>query len=94
MSLSKYFVFSCLIVSFSQASQIIPVNGEIAKLIIDQDSKISLEGFMQSGDIQIVNVELEEGEFVRISLPGFHSSNKISSKESICFAGISCSRGL
>ena len=67
MSLSKFVIFSCLIWSFSQASQTIPVSGEIAKLIIDQDSKISLEGSIQSGDIQVVNVEVEEGEFVFLS---------------------------
>ena len=60
MSLSKFFVFSCLIFSFSQASHTIPVSGEIAKLIIDHESIISLEGSMQSGDIQIMNVAVDE----------------------------------
>ena len=64
MLLSKFFVFSCLIWSFSQGSQTISISGKIAKLIIDQDSKIYLEGSMKSGDIQVMNVEVEEGEFI------------------------------
>ena len=81
MSLSKFFVFSCLIWSFSHASETIPGSGAIAKLIIDHDSEIFLEGSMQSSDIQVMNVEVEEGEFVRLLFPGFHTSNEISSPE-------------
>ena len=81
MSLSKFVIFSCLLGSFSQASQSIPVTGGITKLIIDQDSEISLVGSMQSGDIQMHSLEADEGEFVRISLPGFHTSKEIGSPE-------------
>ena len=81
MSLSKFVVFSCLIWSFSQASEIIPGSGEIAKLIINRDSEVSLEISMQIGDIQIINTQLDEGEFVNLSLPGYHSSNDIGSPE-------------
>lgn len=81
MSLSKFVVFSCLIWNFSQASEIIPGSGAIAKLIIDQNSEVSLEVSMQIGDIQIMNTEVEEGEFVRLSLLGFHTSNDIGSPE-------------
>jgi len=81
MSLSKFVVFSCLILNFSQASEIIPGSGAIAKLIIDQNSEVSLEVSMQIGDIQIINTEVEEGEFVRLSLLGFHTSNDIGSPE-------------
>ena len=59
MSLSKFVVFSCLIWNFSQASEIIPGSGAIAKLIIDQNSEVSLEVSMQIGDIQIMNTVRE-----------------------------------
>ena len=81
MSVSKFVVFSCLIWSVSQAYQSNPVTGEVTKLIIDQDSEIYLNGSMQSGDIQMHSLEVDEGEFVRIFLPGFHTSNEIGSPE-------------
>ena len=81
MSLSKFIVFSYLIWSFSHASQTIPVSGGITKLIIDQDSKISLDVSMKSGDIQVTTIEVDKGEFVRISIPGFHMSSEIGNPE-------------
>ena len=61
MSLSKFIIFSCLLWSFPQASHSIPLNSGITKLIIDQDSEISLVGSMQSGEIQVHSLEVDEG---------------------------------
>ena len=81
MSLTKYFVVCCLILNVSQAATIIPVSDGETVFTVEQESPIILEGTIQSGDIVVQPVKVDEGDFVRTSLPGFHTSNEIGNPE-------------
>ena len=65
----------------SQAATIIPVSAEETIFTVEQGNPIILEGTIQSGDIVVQPIIVDEGDFVRISLPGFHTSNEIGDPE-------------
>ena len=81
MLLSRFVVIYCLILNLSQAATIIPVSDGKTVFTIEQESPTILGGTIRSGDIVAYSIEVDEGKFVRISLPEFHTSNTIGSPE-------------
>ena len=81
MSLTKFIVACCLILNLSQAATTIPVSDEETFFTVKQESPTILEGTIQSGNIVVQPMEVDEGYFVRIFIPGFHTSSEIGNPE-------------
>ena len=81
MSLTKFVTICCLIVSLSHAAKIIPMSDVETVFTVEQQSPTRLGGTFQSGDIIAQPMVVDEGDFFRIVLPGFHSSHKIGHPE-------------
>ena len=81
MSYSKILIYLCLVLNIIHANTQIPISGMETVYTIDQESSTILHGSIRSGDIVAQPLSADEGDFVRIFLPGFHISNEIGSPE-------------
>ena len=68
------FIFT---VSFVFANFQIPINGGSAKVSVNQEHSTLLKVHIEMGDFELQQVNSPEGEFARLTLPGFHTSNRI-----------------
>ena len=81
MSYCKILIYLCLVLNIIHTNTQIPISGMETVYTIDQESSTILYGSIQSGDIIAHSLSIDEGDFVRIFLPGFHISNEIGSPE-------------
>ena len=79
----KYLLLISFIFFFSQldGSDKIEISQQTTSIAIDQNNGISLEATLSLGDIIVTDRDNGSESFVRLSLPGFHSSNTVGSPE-------------
>ena len=86
--LTKLVVTCYLILNLSQAATIIPVSDGKTVFKIEQEGPTRLGGIVLCGDIVAQPIIADEGEFVRIFLPGFHISNEIGAPEYLNYTNL------